>query len=840
MTQLLRVSATPTPYIETILPGRTSIKGWVGTIDNNKVMPEPNAYIYVYINNFLINPPDTLPDGTYKNTDTAVVSDAEGNWSTNTFFFGTIPPFEYGAVITFRAKAPLKSISEASVPYAIGATPTPIDLGVYDSLGKKRRPYEGETSIMGRISYWFRQLPDAMGNTGYPQFNCDTHVYVYVDGVHQGSTEAVIGEVYRNEIRGLSATYPIFDNIRNHVLPIKIGETQINIPFYLLNPSDTPDLTGTQDGVNTEFAFTIEESNVGFRVFKNGLRLTYDRDYVSSVIQDPTNSRSIVTLSFLSNPPYPVDAITILVQYNISSIIYHETPYGVKDGINTVFTLAQPPFPGTLEIFKNGLKLDSLSGNDYTVQNKTVTLTTPVEADDVFIADYQPLLQNAVPLVYSSQLIGEISPPNTLNPNTSFLIELPDNPGNVHVFKNGIKLRKGVNADYTNVESNIIEFTLLGAPKTGDVLNASFYTAPVSLQQLVKYLNNLPEFTTNCLQASINNILTIENSFIISDKKDGVNTHFFLPLVDVPVDVRLYKNGRRLVKISPTFPSGDYSLDYNSAEIIFVVPPLLTDTIMGLFTYRLTDFITEKKLQPTSDPLKYALDFVPKIPSVSIYVNGIRLDPLATPPLYTIENNLVVFPSPPPENSVLVTDYEIAYGLNNLVSNVIPEGNIDGANPIFMYPPQLRGTAINVFKNGFLQVPGINYVITNNAIMFLSSYENSYIPQVNDVIVIEFNLGPLFTDNPKDQLKISSPYAIELVNYEETSYVQKLLFGDKSELWPGKGEDGDFMFWINRQTGYWKWTWYNPYTKETTPFTTGQHITARAYNSAKLVYTSKV
>ena len=167
MANNLKTTATPVPYIETILPGRNKIKGWIGTIVNNKVVPEANAYIYIYINGFLINPPEVLPDGTYKNTKTSVVSLADGKWETSTFFFDVLPAFEYGAIITFKAKAPLKSISESSIPYAIGATPTPIDLGVYDSFGVRRDPYEGETSIMGRMSYWFRQEPDINGHLTY-------------------------------------------------------------------------------------------------------------------------------------------------------------------------------------------------------------------------------------------------------------------------------------------------------------------------------------------------------------------------------------------------------------------------------------------------------------------------------------------------------------------------------------------------------------------------------------------------------------------------------------------------------------------------------------------------
>lgn len=844
MVDILKITATPLPYIETILPGRNRIKGWVGNIENNKVLPEVGAYIYIYINDFLINPPEILADGGYKNIKTAVISKEDGGWETSTFFFDILPAFEYGSVITFRAKAPLKDISEPSTPYAIGATPTPIELGVYDSLGKKRSPYAGETSVMGRMSYWFRQNPDIYGQKGYPQFNCENKVYVYVDGVHEGSSkEGGIGEIYQNEIRGTSALFPIYGNINNQVLPLKVGNNQVNIGFSELAPFDQPFLDGLKNGTNKEYIFTLEDSNVGFRIFKNGQRLTEGRDYTHQVLHDTLASKSVVKVIFFT-PPHEVDDIALILQHNITSVILHETPKGEKNEVNQTFILQQVPYSGSLELFKNGLKLSSLSPSpDYSLQGNVITLAFPLTAQDIFLADYQPILPGSSQLLYSSEIVGLISEPSSSNRNVNFIVSTPDKPGNIHIFKNGLKLKRGTipNEDgsaetygdyYTNSTGNVITFTGLGIPVPGDVLNASFYSSPITLQQIIRYLNNTPEFADNCLNAQVRNTQTIKNYFIPNQVKNGINSTFSIPLTGVPVDIRMFKNGRRLTKITPDFPDGDYTINYNSAELVFVFPPLSTDKLIGLFSYKLSDFIVEKKLKPTNNPYKFELDFIPKHNSVSIYMNGIRLNPLASPSIYTIENNLVVFSFIPPASAVLLVDYEVAYGLNNLIETFIPSGNIDGINPIFSYPSQLNGTALNIFKNGLLQLPEEDYIITNSSITFLS---NS-VPNQNDSLFIETNKGTLFTDNPKDQLKISSPYPIELVEYQETSYIQSLLFGDKIELWPGKDEEGKFMFWFDRKTGYWKWTSYNPFTNETKPFKTGQHITARAWNKSLIKY----
>jgi hypothetical protein len=836
-----KITPIPTPYIETILPGRNVIQGWVGEVVNNKIVPEKNAYIYIYVNGFLINPPEINSDGSYKNTKTLVLSDKNGDWSTGTFFFDIIPALEYGATITFKAKSLLKKISPASVPFAIGATPTPIELGVYDSVGRHRPPYEGESSIMGHISYWFKQLPDSKGYTGYPLFNCENKVYVYVDGVHEGTNNQTIGEVFKNEIRGTNATFPIYVNVKNQVLPIKVGTNQVNIPLFSLNSSDTPVLSGTQDGVNKVFTFNVDASNVGFRIFKNGIRIIEGTDYNYHIIKELKSNATTVEVT-LFIPPYASDDIEVVFQYNITSMVLHEKPQGVIDGVNLIYKLDQSPFPGTLELYKNGLKLDFVSPiNDYVLQGNILTLVEPLVEGDTLVADYQPLLQNAVPLVFNLELFGQIDSPAIKNPNASFLVTLPDSPGNIHVFKNGLKLQEGVNRDYTlNETGNVINFTSIGIPETGDILNASFYVAPITLAQLVSYLNNaekVPEFASNCLVASILNVQTIQNYFIMAGVKNGVNRTFSLPLADVPVNLRLYKNGKRLTNISSSYLNGDYTVDLYNSEVTFIVPPSINDVIEGLFTYKLTDFLTEQKPVKVDSDLtgkRYSIDFVPKKESMSIYINGIRLNPLAVPSLYSIENNEIIFDTAPSDSDVIVVDYEISYGLNSLISNIIPSPLPNGSTLTFTYAPQLNGTAINVFRNGFLVDPTL-MSITNNSITFKPRALDD-IPQYGDSLIIEFNLGTLFTDNPKDQLKISSSYPIELVETSPISYIQNLLFGSSVVLWPGKDDDGEFKFWFNRQTGFWKWTWYDPYTFETKTFKKGQHITARAYNSAPINY----
>jgi hypothetical protein len=64
---------------------------------------------------------------------------------------------------------------------------------------------------------------------------------------------------------------------------------------------------------------------------------------------------------------------------------FHQ-PQGVVDGVNTVFTLPGNPNPATAQIFYNGL-LQTL-GSSYTYDGVTLTMATPPQFGDDFLAFY--------------------------------------------------------------------------------------------------------------------------------------------------------------------------------------------------------------------------------------------------------------------------------------------------------------------------------------------------------------------------------------------------------------------------------------------------------------------
>lgn len=69
-----------------------------------------------------------------------------------------------------------------------------------------------------------------------------------------------------------------------------------------------------------------------------------------------------------------------------------ETPGGIVDGINGVFTLAAPPNPQlSLQLFRNGQLLRAGPGNDYTLVGGTVTFPAGgiPQAGDVLTVSYR-------------------------------------------------------------------------------------------------------------------------------------------------------------------------------------------------------------------------------------------------------------------------------------------------------------------------------------------------------------------------------------------------------------------------------------------------------------------
>jgi hypothetical protein len=824
-------TVTPVPYIETIIPGKSGAQGRIGVYQGSTWIPEVGAYIYIYINGFLVNPPILNPDGTLKNTDTSVVSNKKGEWSTTTHFFSVLPEFEYGQTIVFRAKAPLKQMSDRSVPYAIGATPAPVNMGVIGDFGVIRNPYEGEYSIMGRVSYWFNHL------TGLPNFDCNNHIYVYVNGIHAGTYNNVLGEVFRNEIRGTDVAYPISVSLENRSLFLLVDDQPIEVHLKNLSPLDSTALLGKADGLNSVFWFLLPTEGVIPKIFRNGLRQAEGIDYTYSV-DSPTKKGTVIFASY--SIPEQGDDLIAVFQYHISEFVIGEFPSGIIDGSNTDFYLTQKAKILSLEVYVNGLHL--VSPADYSFNaNTKITLTNAPQPGiynnvlgDIILVDYQ-IISSADLLVVSE--IPTQSPDKTKTDEYTYKV-LEASVGKPNVFKNGIRLKEGNFNDYISISPNIIKFTPWALPNPDvDTLIVTFYTCPIVLSKIIDYLNSTQEFANYCLTATTVGTEPIPDSESLVGLKNNENKRFSLPESDLQVNYKIFKNGLRQKEHIGIQSLGDYTIDYINKEFIFDIAPSPQDDLVVLLNYVTTNYVIGETPFGVKNGTNrsFTLSMLPKEKTVSVYFNGIRLNPFNQTD-YKIQGKNIVFLSYIPiAQDILIVDYEPAYGQDTFTSSILIPAN---GSLNYSFKTLVTNTAMNVFVNGVLQQKPKDYNSTIGSITFVST-PTQQVPQTGDIIIIEFILTDLFKTNPRDQLKIVSPYKLDIKRYknDERDFVQRVLFGDDVILYPGKDIDGEFYFWFNRKTGYWKWSWIDPESKEITSFVRGQRITARAWNSSNFTYT---
>jgi hypothetical protein len=74
-----------------------------------------------------------------------------------------------------------------------------------------------------------------------------------------------------------------------------------------------------------------------------------------------------------------------------SNFVENEIPSGTIDGVNDTFTIANSPVAGTLQLFKNGIRMREGAGDDFTISGATITFNAgqiPITGD-VLLADYR-------------------------------------------------------------------------------------------------------------------------------------------------------------------------------------------------------------------------------------------------------------------------------------------------------------------------------------------------------------------------------------------------------------------------------------------------------------------
>jgi|ERR1035437_729873 hypothetical protein len=819
---------TPTPNINiasTFYP-IPYLSGWVGEIltDGTRV-PEVNAYIYIYINGFLVNPPSFNEAGIYNSN--RVFSDFQGNWksSDDSSTLSSIY-LTKGDVVTVQAKSIRKAVSDLSVPYTITGMVTPINLGITGDFNNFRAPKDGEFTLLGGLSYW---TPDTV-LTG------KNRVLIFKDGY-------LLGEVLSNKIIGTDAIFPFQTDISQLYFSLLINGKVVKTNFSSLNLNDSIMLTPSKgDGVNTIFTFHINSISSTFKVYKN---LRCNNFNTNSPMTDyyitiNTNT-NIATLTF-SVPPTSSD---LLLVYEVSSIntYYNQLLAGRQNGSNDTFVFVNNPVVSSVQIFQNGLHLkggtdfNTQPDIDYKIEYDTTQyryntiFRLPPEVDDVLLVDYQRY-DTTVPVLFSPTI-------TTLN-SLTFSLPLLQYPGRINVYKNGLIQRDklsdsaGTHTLTYNTNNVVLTFDYSAIALSGDdVITVTYEYIPLYLDTFINMLNTSNTFKDNNLSVSVYNknvsLVSLTSNYVTGN---GTNQSYNLPIYTIPTTVRLFKNGRRLID------GTDYTIVNDF--ITFTKVNLSTDLITSIIQYAVDDIIVNGTfaLRPTSTtqiniPLSPFRNMVDSDDSIQFYKNGLRLNPFGETPDFTVTENVLTLTTPYVTGDSFILDYQPAStGIRYIYARpfiTIP----NGINNILEFPIPILSTDwdIEVFSQGVKLNSGIDYYIKNNTVVFKKT------PAINDVLLIDFYITQFNTTGYNPQLQFETNASLELVlppadTIELATY--RLLFGSKYVLNPGKDTDGDFLYYIRPDTGDWKYSNLDLTTHKAIPFNKGEHLKALALNVSSL------
>lgn len=835
---------TPIPFLftETLIPSNNFMEGWVGDI--NAVSPVTSltgadalqalqdspsssirvgglnrAYIYLYVDGFLINPPELNPDGSYKTNPLTILTDINGYWKTTAIYFGKYGLFQSGHTLTLKAKAPGMGVSDFSVPYVLGGTPTPINLGTVDSFGRVRPPQAEETSIYGSMSNWldFR--------TGAPILDDKNRVFIYIDGERKG-------EVLKNNLVGIDAKFPIIIDVSNLTLDLLVNNKEINVPLERFDSSTIIDFKELPDGERTVFTFNLLDIASLLKVYQNGLRLKEQIDYVYT----PDITTNIGTVSIISDKiPKIEDTLYGILELDTVNTKIGESLQGVVDGVNDTFTLSNTPLgndDGTLRIFKNGLKLKRIEEYSFAMVSTipTVTFVIPPTAEDAYQVDYQ--LTTAPTRAYYT-----VVPAQTVEDDQVFTFIRPYYSGGTSIYKNGLLLREGIDFIYTAVtdsdaNSNTVAVSFnLADPATqirvGDELSVNFDTQYISLDSLAAALSRSTLLRENSIFVSTyqygfnDSSADLRSAVVLSNQNNIV----VLPTLKYNPYPKIYKSGRRQIR------NVDYTKKDTTNTITFTSSISDADSIVAVYDYNVTEFVFEEKLVNKTETTPsgytgYKLKAYARNDSIQPYINGLRI--FKDSDNFTVSTNAIFIKNGliPNDEAILAVDYQILSSEEKLVYTSTPDTTTDGgiiaSCPL---PPSISGAnwSFSIYANGLRLVEGKDYTTTD--IITLSEAALSTTTELR----IEQNVSDLTLGRAVQQLKLSSPYKLDFMELtEDRQIIYDNFFGPNRVLDPGKDiYDNSFKFYFNPKTGQWKYT-------HDVPFVKGQHIQAIALNETPL------
>lgn len=185
--------------------------------------------------------------------------------------------------------------------------------------------------------------------------------------------------------------------------------------------------------------------------------------------QSPTTAKSIAVGWRISNAIFADDLFQ-------GSIVRNETPTGSINGSNTAFTIATAFTPGSLQVYLNGQRLKSGSGNDYQEGSNLTSFTMEYApaTGDVLLVDYN--IGSSAIMQGTNVFINQETPSGSVNgSNTSYTTAKGYVSGTLQVYVNG--LLQAPTTHVTEVSPSAGTFTLDAAPSTGDIVRVSYQYA---------------------------------------------------------------------------------------------------------------------------------------------------------------------------------------------------------------------------------------------------------------------------------------------------------------------------------------------------------------------------
>lgn len=135
------------------------------------------------------------------------------------------------------------------------------------------------------------------------------------------------------------------------------------------------------NGVNNVYILRYEPEVGSVDVYYNGL---FQKDGVED---DYTISGRVITF----NSP-PVEGGKLIASYRTYSeinFIDNETPNGLINGVNVIFTLSTLPVPGSEHLYLNGLLQDSGMDLDYTIEGTIIVFNIPPPTGSIILCSYR-------------------------------------------------------------------------------------------------------------------------------------------------------------------------------------------------------------------------------------------------------------------------------------------------------------------------------------------------------------------------------------------------------------------------------------------------------------------